>query len=68
MREFPKVFPKDIVNLSPGREVEFFIDLIPGTGPLSFAPYKMSLLELTELKKQIEIFLANGFIRPSMSP
>ena len=62
------MFRKDIVNLPPKREVEFSIDLIPGTGPLSFAPYRMSPLELTELKKQIEELLAKGFIRPSVSP
>ena len=62
------MFPNDIVNLPPEREVEFSIDLIPGTGPLSFAPYRMSPLELTELKKQIEELLAKGFIRPSVSP
>ena len=68
MKEFPEVFPKDIVNLLPKREVEFSVDLIPGTGPLSFAPYKMSSLELTELKKQIKKLLAKGFIKSSVSP
>jgi hypothetical protein len=42
VREFPKVFPEDVTELPPEREVEFEIDLIPGTGPISIAPYKMS--------------------------
>ena len=68
VREFPEMFSKDIVNLPPERKVEFFIDLIPGTRPLSFALYRMSPLELNELKKQIEELLAKGFIRLSVSP
>ena len=68
MSEFPEVFPKDIVNLPPEKEVEFSIDLIPGTRPLSFIPYRMSPLELTKVKKQIEELLVNVFIRPSVSP
>ena len=63
MREFPEVFPQDIVNLPFEREVEFSIDIIPGTRHLSHAPYRMSTLELTELKNQIEELLAKGFIR-----
>ena len=51
VKEFPEMFPKDIVNLPPEKEVEFSIDLIPGTGPLSFAPYRMSSLELIKPKK-----------------
>ncbi|XP_073222400.1 uncharacterized protein [Cicer arietinum] len=50
--EFPEVFPEDVTSLPPEREIEFSIDLVPGTGPISMAPYKMSPLELSELKKQ----------------
>ena len=57
-----------MVNLPHEREVEFSIDLIPGIGPLSFAPYRMSPSKLNELKKQIEELLAKGFIRLSVSP
>ncbi|MCI42461.1 cellular nucleic acid-binding protein [Trifolium medium] len=52
--EFPGVFPGDISDLPPEREVEFTIDLVPGTGPVSVAPYRMSASELNELKKQLE--------------
>jgi len=46
LQEFPEVFPDDITDLSPEREVEFAIDLVPGTSPISIAPYRMSASEL----------------------
>ena len=68
VREFPDVFPDDIVGLPPDREVEFTIDLIPGTEPISIPPYRMATVELRELKAQLEELLSKGFIRPSISP
>ena len=68
VREFPDVFPEDITGLPPEREVEFTIDLIPGTEPLSIPPYRMAPAELRELKAQLEELLSKGFIRPSISP
>eukprot|EP00261_Vitis_vinifera_P040692 XP_019081935.1 PREDICTED: uncharacterized protein LOC109124301 [Vitis vinifera] len=50
------------------REVEFTIDLVPGTGPMSKAPYRMAPVELKELKVQLQELLDKGFIRPSVSP
>ncbi|MCI70891.1 cellular nucleic acid-binding protein, partial [Trifolium medium] len=41
VREFTDVFPDDIVDLPPEREVEFSIDIVPGTSPISMAPYRM---------------------------
>lgn len=67
-RQFPEVFFKDIPGLPPEREVEFSIDLMLGAGPISLAPYRMSLVELNELKEQIQDLLSQGFIRPSASP
>lgn len=52
--EFPDVFPKDIIDLPPGREVEFAIDLVPGTNPTSMTPYRMFASGLDELKNQLE--------------
>ena len=54
--------------LPPDREVEFTIDLIPGTEPISIPPYRMAPAELRELKAQLEELLSKGFIRPSISP
>ncbi|MCI39464.1 cellular nucleic acid-binding protein, partial [Trifolium medium] len=51
--EFPDVFPKDVSDVPPQREVEFTIDLVPGTSLISMAPYRMSASELNELKKQL---------------
>ena len=54
VREYPEVFPKDLPGIPPEREVEFGIDLIPDSHPISKAPYRMALAELEELKKQLE--------------
>jgi len=66
--EFPEVFPDEIPNVPPEREVEFLIDLVPGTKPVSMAPYRMSASELAELKKRLEDLLDKKFVRPSVSP
>ena len=68
IRDFLDVFPDDMVGLPPEREVEFTIDLIPGTEPISIPPYRMAPVELRELKAQLEELLSKGFIRPSISP
>ena len=68
VREFLDVFPDDIAGLPPDREVEFTIDLIPGTEPISIPPYRMAPAELRELKAQLEELLSKGFIRSSISP
>ena len=68
--EIPVVreFPDYITGLPPDREVEFTIDLIPRTEPISIPPYRMAPTELRELKAQLEELLSKGFIRPSISP
>ncbi|KAG8501022.1 hypothetical protein CXB51_003082 [Gossypium anomalum] len=66
--EFPDVFPEELPGLPPVREVEFGIKLIPGTTPISIAPYRMALLELKELKAQLQELTDKGFVRPSSSP
>ncbi|KAM7492457.1 hypothetical protein LguiA_035378 [Lonicera macranthoides] len=68
VRKFSDVFPDDLPGLPPHRAVDFFIDLIPGTAPISLAPYRMAPAELKELKVQIDELLRKGFIRPSVSP
>ena len=52
--EFSDVFPEDVNDLPPERDVEFSIDLIPGASPISIAPYRMAPVELAEVKKQVE--------------
>ena len=68
VKEFPYVFPDDISGLPPDREIEFVIELVPGTEPISIPPYRMASAELKELKAQLEELLSKGFIRPSTSP
>jgi hypothetical protein len=51
--EFPDVFPDELPGISPDRDVEFAIELIPGTTPISRRPYRMPPNELAELKKQL---------------
>ena len=62
------MFPDDIAGLPLEREVEFTIDLIPGTEPVSIPPYRMAPVGLRELTTQLEELLSKGFIRPSISP
>ena len=68
VREFDDVFPAELPGLPPDREINFCIDLIPGTQPISKAPYRMAPAELKELKTQLDELLEKGFIRPSSSP
>ncbi|XP_020963446.1 uncharacterized protein LOC110265037 [Arachis ipaensis] len=68
VRDFPEVFPKDIPEFPPQREIEFEIELVPGARPVSIAPYRMALIELAELKTQLEELLNKRFIRLSVSP
>jgi hypothetical protein len=58
--EFSDVFPDELPSLSPDRDVEFGIELVPGTAPISRRPYQMPLDELAELKKQLEELLKKG--------
>jgi hypothetical protein len=66
--EFADVFPEELPGVVPDREVEFTIELLPGTSPISIAPYRMAPAELLELKVQLKELLDRGFIRPSVSP
>jgi hypothetical protein len=51
VREFLDVFPEELPVMPPDRDVEFVIDLLPETVPISKRPYKMFVDELKELKK-----------------
>ncbi|KAL0445153.1 UNVERIFIED_CONTAM: Transposon Tf2-11 polyprotein [Sesamum latifolium] len=66
--EFLDVFPEELTSLPPDREVEFVIELLPNTSPISRTPYRMAPAELKELKSQLKELLERGFIRPSFSP
>jgi hypothetical protein len=66
--EYPDVFPDDLPGMPPERDVEFVIELQPGTAPISKRPYRMPPKELAELKNQLQELLDKGYIRPSSSP
>jgi hypothetical protein len=68
VRDFPDVFPEELPGMPLDREVEFVIDLLPGTAPISKRPYRMSVEELKELKKQLTGLQEAVYIRPSSSP
>ena len=54
--------------MPPDRDIEFIIELIPGTTPISQKPYRMNPEELVEFKKQLPDMLSKGLVRPSASP
>jgi hypothetical protein len=66
--EFLDVFPKDLPGMPPEQKVEFAIELLPETGPISKRAYRVSGPELVELKKQIDELSEKVYIRPSTSP
>src|SRR4051812_13022850 len=68
VREYPDVFPEDLPGLPPDREIEFAIELVPGTAPIAKRPYRMPANELAEMKKQIQELIEKGYIGPSTSP
>ena len=51
--EFPNIFPKDLPRLPPDRELEFEIEVLPDLAPISIPSYRMTLMELKELKTQL---------------
>jgi hypothetical protein len=68
LHDFRDVFVDEIPELPPWREIDFSIDLLPGSTPISKAHYRMSLPELTELKIQLQELLDKEYITLSVSP
>ncbi|KAL0543844.1 hypothetical protein IC582_018949 [Cucumis melo] len=68
VRDYPDVFPEELLGIPPHREIEFAIELESGMVPISRAPYRMAPAELKELKVQLQKLRDKGFIRPSVSP
>ena len=66
--EFPDVFPDELPGLPPHREIEFCIDVVSDTTPISMPSYRMAPIELKELKELLQELLDKGFIRPNTSP
>ena len=66
--EYEDIFSDELPGLPPHRDVDFTIELHPGTSPISMTPHRMAPAELQELKVQLQKLLDGGFIRPSTSP
>jgi hypothetical protein len=66
--EFPDVFPDDLPGMPPDRDIEFSIDLLPGTAPIAKRSYRMTPVEHEEVKKTIDELLDKGSIHRSFSP
>jgi hypothetical protein len=65
---FPDVFPEELPGMPPDRDINFVIELKPGTTPIYKTPYRMATPELVELKEHIKELLEKGFIHPNSSP
>ncbi|WVZ91356.1 hypothetical protein U9M48_037543 [Paspalum notatum var. saurae] len=66
--EYPDVFPEELPCMPPDREVEFLIELLPGTAPIAKRQYRVAPKEQELIKENIDELLGKGFIRPSSSP
>jgi hypothetical protein len=68
VNEFPDVFPEVLPGMPPDRDIEFVIELKPGTTPIYKTPYRMATPEFAELEEHNKELLEKGFIHPSSSP
>ncbi|XP_070034701.1 uncharacterized protein [Nicotiana tomentosiformis] len=68
VNKFPEAFPDELPGIPPDMEIDFGINVMPGTQPVSIPPYIMAPTELKELKEQLKDLLEKGFIRPTVSP
>jgi hypothetical protein len=62
--EYLDLFPDELPGMPPDRDVEFVIELQPGTAPISKRPYRMPPKELNELKNQLQELLDKGYTPP----
>ncbi|WVZ89651.1 hypothetical protein U9M48_036030 [Paspalum notatum var. saurae] len=66
--DYPDVFPDELPGMPPDRDIEFLIELLPGTAPIAMRQYRMAPIEPEEVKKNIDELLAKGYIHPCSSP
>ncbi|WVZ80953.1 hypothetical protein U9M48_028386 [Paspalum notatum var. saurae] len=66
--DYPDVFSDELTGMPPDRDIEFLIELLPGTAPIAMRQYRMAPIEHEKVKKNIDELLAKGYIRPSSSP
>jgi hypothetical protein len=68
VNEFPDVFLEELQGMPPDLDIEFVIDLMPGTMPIYKKPYSMATQQLFKSKEHIKEFLDKGYIHSSSSP
>ena len=68
MQYFADLFSKEILGLPHKRDLDFTIQLVPGAVPNSKTPFQMNILELNELKLQLQELIDKHYVRPSVSP
>jgi hypothetical protein len=68
LREYRDVFPEEVLGLPIRRDIDFSIELSPRVVPVSRTPYRMSTLEIVDLKIELKEMMDKGYIRPSVSP
>ena len=66
--EYVDFFPDELLGLPPQRDVDFGIELDPGTSTISTTPHRMAPVELQELRVQLQGLLDKGFMKPRTSP
>ncbi|XP_071698966.1 uncharacterized protein [Rutidosis leptorrhynchoides] len=64
--EFPEVFLDELPGLPPVREVEYKIELLPGSTLVAKAPYQLAPSEIRDMMSQMQELLDRGFIRPNL--
>jgi hypothetical protein len=62
IEKYPDVLPEELAGMPPDRDIEFVIELVPGTAPIYKSPYRMSDKQLAELKEQIQEIQEKGYI------
>ena len=68
LQDFSDAFLEEIPGVPTKRDLDFTIELVPVAIPNSKAPYQMNILELNELKLQLQELIYKNYIRPSVSP
>jgi hypothetical protein len=66
--EFLDVFPEELLDMPLDHEIEFVIELVPGTAPIFKRSYRMVANQLAEFKEQLQELVYKGYIHPSASP
>ena len=67
--DYKDLFPSKLpYGPPPKRQLDHEIHLVPGEEPPYNSPYRLSSIEMEELRRQVEVLLEQGWIRPSSSP